>query len=593
MERTSSVAKSGASKLPNTIDTPYRHFGEPTRGNAVQIFIDGQEMMAALYADLCAAEKEIYIAGLELLPLLLLRRDMPDHSDALANVLGWLGRKNPTIKIRILLFEPSQTQSLKQKSAQEVKKALEATIPQSCLQVQLDRTVTGTPFLKHVPIIGPTYSGTSGAAHQKVIVIDGKVGYCGGLDLTFGRWDTKDHSAVERTRDKDEKGGVCIPWHDVHARIVGPAVWDLQLNFLQRWFHASADDSKVIKEWELKQNKPGLYRSTKGDDGPCDVQVTRTWKQAKGIQCQCQKCDYKGKEIDAFSIKQMYLSIFGKANNFIYVENQYAFQNEEVTNALLNQLKSKPALKVIIVLPLQPDLMTQGEKAAVWAAKILPIPIILPSLWTFEGIPDLKSLNSNLKKIRDASGGRAKTFCLVANPAVSFSVDGATRERTDHGVYGVDIYVHAKICIVDDRWMTLGSANLDDWGLEASSEMNVLIDNPELAKATRVRLWREHLGLWGYEMSKSDDEEWRLWWMRKGRDIAMDQLDLANPDHNSFALELWDRLAIHNVYAIDDMLKNREHWKEPFIGHIYHYAYREMNLLPPFTDARGGGKGSS
>jgi phosphatidylserine/phosphatidylglycerophosphate/cardiolipin synthase-like enzyme len=55
------------------------------------------------------------------------------------------------------------------------------------------------------------------------------------------------------------------------------------------------------------------------------------------------------------------------------------------------------------------------------------------------------------------------------------------------------VYVHAKIGIVDDRWLTLGSANLNEHSLFNDTELNVVTCDAELARATRLDLWREHL----------------------------------------------------------------------------------------------------
>src|SRR5205823_6253572 len=57
------------------------------------------------------------------------------------------------------------------------------------------------------------------------------------------------------------------------------------------------------------------------------------------------------------------------------------------------------------------------------------------------------------------------------------------------------IYVHAKVAIVDDRWLTIGSANLNEHSLFNDTEMNVVAHDPELARRTRQRLWAEHLEL--------------------------------------------------------------------------------------------------
>jgi phosphatidylserine/phosphatidylglycerophosphate/cardiolipin synthase-like enzyme len=55
------------------------------------------------------------------------------------------------------------------------------------------------------------------------------------------------------------------------------------------------------------------------------------------------------------------------------------------------------------------------------------------------------------------------------------------------------VYVHAKIAIVDDRWLTLGSANLNEHSLFNDTELNVVTCDSGLARATRLRLWSEHL----------------------------------------------------------------------------------------------------
>jgi phosphatidylserine/phosphatidylglycerophosphate/cardiolipin synthase-like enzyme len=54
------------------------------------------------------------------------------------------------------------------------------------------------------------------------------------------------------------------------------------------------------------------------------------------------------------------------------------------------------------------------------------------------------------------------------------------------------LYVHAKVGIVDDRWLTIGSANLNAHSLLNDTEMNVVTSDAELVRATRLRLWAEH-----------------------------------------------------------------------------------------------------
>jgi phosphatidylserine/phosphatidylglycerophosphate/cardiolipin synthase-like enzyme len=99
------------------------------------------------------------------------------------------------------------------------------------------------------------------------------------------------------------------------------------------------------------------------------------------------------------------------------------------------------------------------------------------------------------------------------------------------------LYVHAKVGIVDDRWLTVGSANLNAHSLLNDTEMNVVSNDADLARRTRVRLWADHLELEESEVAAADpatlvDERWRP--------IAMEQLGRrragAPPTHRLLAL---------------------------------------------------------
>ena len=76
------------------------------------------------------------------------------------------------------------------------------------------------------------------------------------------------------------------------------------------------------------------------------------------------------------------------------------------------------------------------------------------------------------------------------------------------------IYVHAKVAVVDDRWLTIGSANLNEHSLFNDTEMNVVAQDPGLARTARVRLWAEHLQLPEEQVAAAEattlvDEAWR------------------------------------------------------------------------------------
>jgi phosphatidylserine/phosphatidylglycerophosphate/cardiolipin synthase-like enzyme len=94
------------------------------------------------------------------------------------------------------------------------------------------------------------------------------------------------------------------------------------------------------------------------------------------------------------------------------------------------------------------------------------------------------------------------------------------RSRT--GLRDDPLYVHAKVGIVDDRWLTVGSANLNAHSLMNDTEMNVVTDHRELARATRLRLWSEHLEV---DHATIAEEDVRSVVDRRWRPAAFEQLE--------------------------------------------------------------------
>ncbi|HEY2770639.1 MAG TPA: phospholipase D-like domain-containing protein, partial [Solirubrobacteraceae bacterium] len=134
---------------------------------------------------------------------------------------------------------------------------------------------------------------------------------------------------------------------------------------------------------------------------------------------------------------------------YIYLENQFLWAPEIVT-LLADKLRNPPSdeFRLVVVLPAkanngQDD--TQGQLAV----------------------------------LVSADDGRDRLLAATL------------RSRT--GPHADPLYVHAKVGIIDDRWLTVGSANLNAHSLLNDTEMNVVTDDADLARATRIRLWAEHL----------------------------------------------------------------------------------------------------
>ena len=150
-----------------------------------------------------------------------------------------------------------------------------------------------------------------------------------------------------------------------------------------------------------------------------------------------------------FRILESYLRAVRSAQRLVYIENQFLWAPEIVV-VLARKLRRPPAdeFRVVVVLPARAN----------------------------NGRDDTRG---QLQVLADADRGAGR---LTAS-----TISAVNAERTGR------VYVHAKVAVVDDRWLTIGSANLNARGLYNDTEANVVTQDRQLARATRLRLWAEHL----------------------------------------------------------------------------------------------------
>ncbi len=150
-----------------------------------------------------------------------------------------------------------------------------------------------------------------------------------------------------------------------------------------------------------------------------------------------------------FRILETYTRAFESAEHLIYLENQFLWSSE-VVEILQRKLEQPPSdkFRLVLVLPSNPN----------------------------DGSDDTRG---QLADLIDCDGGAGRVLACTL---------------TALGELGPSpVYVHAKVGIVDDRWLTLGSANLNEHSLFNDTEMNVVTCDGRLARETRLRLWAEHL----------------------------------------------------------------------------------------------------
>jgi phosphatidylserine/phosphatidylglycerophosphate/cardiolipin synthase-like enzyme len=297
---------------------------------------------------------------------------------------------------------------------------------------------------------------TFGSHHQKFVVIrhpgrpELDAAFVGGIDLCHSRRDDARHRGDPQTQSMAAVYGAAPPWHDVQLRIAGPAVADVETVFRERW-----SDPRPLSRNPLRR----LTDRLRGDDqhrmqlpaqlpppqpaGTLPVQLLRTYPRRRP--------GYPFAPAGERSVARGYLKAIAQAERLIYIEDQYLW-SRAVTRCLAAALARNPGLLLIAVLPPYPD---QDGRA-------------LP--------PNLVGRNAAVRMLGHVAPDRVGLFGT---------------ENADC----VPIYVHAKVCIVDDTWATTGSDNFNRRSWTHDSELTVAVCDTDYATELRLTLAGEHLGL--------------------------------------------------------------------------------------------------
>jgi phosphatidylserine/phosphatidylglycerophosphate/cardiolipin synthase-like enzyme len=364
----------------------------PRPGSSIEVVADGASILPRMADDLRRTGRFAHLAGWYFTP----EFRMGPEGEPLQDLLGGLADHLP---VRVLvwagaplpLFRPSR-----------------GRVREMC-----DELVGGT----HIRCVTDDRERPMHCHHEKLVIVDGRVAWVGGLDLTTLAGD-RDDSSAHPVRDG-------IGWHDVATRLEGPVVADVARHWRMRW-HALTG--------EQLEDGPDPEPA-----GPHTAQLVRTVPERI----------YPALPRGDFRILEAYLAALRSAERLIYLENQFLW-SPEIVDVLVDKLRCPPTpdFRLVVLLPSRPN----------------------------DGADDTRG---QLGVLLDADDGHGR---LV--PSTIYAHDG-TRQRP--------VYIHAKVGIVDDRWLTIGSANLNEHSLFNDSEVNVVTDDRALARATRRRLWAEHL----------------------------------------------------------------------------------------------------
>lgn len=286
-----------------------------------------------------------------------------------------------------------------------------------------------------------------GSHHQKIVVVDGQIGFCGGLDVCGDRWDTAQHRRKNPLRKNDD-GTPYSLFHDVQIGIQGEAVSVLEEIFCSRWNAATGERLSFAPPRE--RQRLDLPHTLRLSPGP--VSISRTVPIGA--------C---GQTTPIHEIAQFYDDAIASAERLILIENQY-FTSRRVYEALLKRIsdKDRPAVELILILP---------QAAQNWKEELAI---------GFEQRRLLQHLEDAAK--------RAGSPIAIYTPI-----------KTGKGpLPATPIYVHSKVLAIDDRILSIGSANTSNRSLGLDTECNINIEAEDDRRRGEIRqscytLLAEHL----------------------------------------------------------------------------------------------------
>jgi len=406
----------------------------PRTGNLLDLYVDGEESFAAIYDAMLAAKSYIYATFAYVDFDFFLKPGIIPNG--LLSLLT--DRAKQGIDVRLLIWSPMQ--SIAGTIHDPAHEFPGTNGGPGTVQVRWDQAKVKFPYPESI-----------GCHHQKSFVMDGTVAFVGGINSYQPYWDTTSHQPVEDRRipksiprpvsDFARQG--YPPLHDLFARIQDPCIEDVEANFRERWNNATFKHPQGTHDAVAH---PAIAQPS----GNLTLQITRTIAPRA-----YPTTPYNGET----SIQESYARAISAAEKLIYFEDQY-YYDAVVCEAILKA--AQRGVKIIGLLCLQPDDGT-------------PV-----------GIFD-QALEAINKTRIDFAGYFDHENIGLFSPMTA-AQDTVIADQYQYS----DIYVHAKLLIVDDVFMTLGSANISFTSMEFHSELNVVSNDPVVARTLRKRLWEEH-----------------------------------------------------------------------------------------------------
>ncbi|KAH8820913.1 phospholipase-like protein D1 [Xylogone sp. PMI_703] len=378
------------------------------------------------------------------------------------------------------------------------------------------------------------------AHHEKICIVDHTVAFVGGIDLCFGRWDTPQHSVVDdkptgfEESDLPKDADHCqlwpgkdysnpriqdfyklsepyaemydrtkvprMPWHDISMQVVGQPARDLTRHFVQRWNY-------VLRG--RKPTRPTPFLLPPPDYNPADLEALGLTGTCE-VQILRSSTDWSmGLTETEHSIMTAYCKMIEESEHFVYMENQFFITSCETMGVkIVNKIgdaiverairahQNNEGWRCVILIPLMPGFQNTVDEPEGTSVRLI--------------------MQCQYRSICRGEGsifGRLKSHGIEPEDFVQFySLRSWGQIGPNKMLVTEQLYIHAKVIIVDDRIALIGSANINERSMLGSrdSECAAVVRDTDMiwskmdgepylvgrfAHTLRMRLMREHLGL--------------------------------------------------------------------------------------------------
>src|SRR5262245_31241158 len=404
----------------------------------VAVLIDAASYFEALRSSLLAAQRSVLILGWELHSRTRLegaRKPTDGAPVELGKLLRFLLKRRKDLELKILLWNHPVVYSVHREL--------------------FPRWIFWPRESQRVEIVLDSHLPAGASHHEKLVIIDDEVAYCGGVDLTVRRWDIAAHHPAEpRRRDNAHKP--YVPLHDVQIVVQGEAAAALGERARTRWRHAGG--KPIDQPRPMRGASSAWPQHVEPDFTDTTIGIVRT-------VAALEEHDEEIREIERSTA-----AAIGSAERFIYIENQY-ITAKTACDALVARMREKPSLEVVIVTTREPGGWLEAGTMGIGRQH-------------FMAALDDPSLAARIAFVSPL----ARCSGHADDESSKIVVDGT-----------LSIRVHAKVLIIDDRYLRIGSSNLNNRSMGFDTECDLAIDAANEAErgsivSVRNRLIAEHWG---------------------------------------------------------------------------------------------------